>query len=159
MVQCINHINFPQSAKRELSHLSKSKTYMDDMRVGVPVVYSNEKVYHELGAVFHVQLGDDILQPPQFVWRKEMAGAIERRKLLVALAQGDRRRFYRIQSPSCLQQWASHTHQAACRATGPHLSSQSHLTYLYNNHHINSTQNVEVSLKRNRNFCTFLCDM
>lgn len=64
---CSMHfINFPQSIKRALSHLPKSKTYMDDVRTGVPVVYADEKVYHELGAVFHVQLGDDILQPPQF---------------------------------------------------------------------------------------------
>lgn len=86
---CLMHfINFPQIAKRALSHLPKSKTYVDDIRAGVLVIYADEKVYHELGAVFHVQLGNDILQPPQFAWRKETAGAIERRKLLVVLAHG-----------------------------------------------------------------------
>lgn len=47
------------------------------MWAGVLVIDANEKVYHELGAVIHVQLGDDILQPPQFSWRKETAGSLK----------------------------------------------------------------------------------
>lgn len=74
------------------------------------------------------------------------------------LAHGDKRMLYRIRPPSCPQQWASHKHQAACRAMGPLLSSQFHLTYLNNNLHINSTQNVELRLKEDRNFYTFLYD-
>lgn len=129
------------------------------MRAGVPVVYADEKVNHELGAEFHVQLGDDVLQPPLFAWRKETAGAIERRRLLVVLAQDEKRMLYRIWPPSRPQQWASHTHLVAWRATEPLLSSRFHLKYIYiyNNYHINSP-NGELKLKGDRSFCTFLCN-
>lgn len=60
-------INIPQTGKKGHFPTRRSpKTYVDDMRAGVLVIDANEKVYHELGAVIHVQLGDDILQPPQF---------------------------------------------------------------------------------------------
>lgn len=68
------YITFTRAQKVPSPTCPSPKTYVDDMRAGVPVVYADEKAYHKLGAVFHIQLGDGVLQPPQFAWRKDGGG-------------------------------------------------------------------------------------
>lgn len=41
-------------------------TYMNDVRIGVPVIGAHEKVNQELSSIFLVEPGDDVLQPPVF---------------------------------------------------------------------------------------------
>lgn len=82
---------------------------------------------------------------------KRRRGDAERRKVLMRgsamMAHGSKGTLYRIWPPSCPRQWANRTHQAAWRAEGPLLSSQFHLTHLYNNHYVNYTQKLELKLK------------
>lgn len=75
--------------------------------------------------------------------KKRDSGVIDKRKLPAhnscVLEHGDKSMLYRIWPPSCPQQWASHTDQAASGATGPLLSSQFHLTYSYKKCYFNFT--------------------
>lgn len=54
-----------KKAQKNKAFQLQSHTYMNDERIGVLIVGADEKVHQELSAVFLVQLGDDVLQPPR----------------------------------------------------------------------------------------------
>lgn len=54
-----------KKAQKNEAFQLQSHTYMNDERIGVLIVGADEKVHQELSAVFLVQPGDDVLQPPR----------------------------------------------------------------------------------------------
>lgn len=63
--------NKKKKAQKNEAFQLQSHTYMNDERVGVLIVGADEKVHQELSAVFLVQLGDDVLQPPRLAFGRE----------------------------------------------------------------------------------------
>ena len=53
-------------------------TYMNDVRIGVPVIGAHEKVNQQLSSVFLVQPGDDVLQPPVFALTEREAKKVRK---------------------------------------------------------------------------------
>lgn len=63
--------NKNKKAQKNKAFQLQSHTYMNDERIGVLIVGADEKVHQELSAVFLVQLGDDVLQPPRLALGRE----------------------------------------------------------------------------------------